>query len=76
MVAAGVATWTLLAPIRNPWRQAMLAIIAGAGSFVLALVTIPLDRTLGRPGLIGLVAVCSAVCIALGRGLSGRRGAR
>ena len=70
MVAAGLATWTLLAPIRNPWRQAMLAIIAGAGSFVLALVTIPLDRAFGRPGLIGLVAVCAALCMVIGRGLS------
>jgi hypothetical protein len=75
IVSAGLATWTLLAPIRNPWRQAMLAIIAGLGSFVLSLVTIPLDRAYGRPGLLGLAALAVALCILIGRRLPLARGA-
>ena len=79
IVAAGTATWMLLAPIRNPWRQAMLAVIAGLGSFVLSLVTIPIDRAWGRPGLLGLAILAAAGCLAMGRrlsaaGASGSRG--
>ena len=71
IAAAGIATWMVLAPIANPWRQAMLALIAGLGSFVLSLIAIPIDRGLGRPGLLGL-----ALASALGSFLLGRRLAR
>lgn len=70
MVAAGIATWTLLAPIGNPWRRSMLGIIAGAGSFVLALLTWPVERALGRFGLVGLAALGGVVCLLLARSLS------
>lgn len=62
IVLAGLVTWRRLAPIGNPWRQAMLAIIAGLGSFVVSLVTIPVDRGLGRPGLLGLAVLAAAGC--------------
>lgn len=55
--AAGAVTYRVLSALRNPWRQAMLAIIAGLGSFVLSLATIPIDRALGRAGLLGLAAL-------------------
>jgi hypothetical protein len=67
ILAAGVAAWRLLAPIRNPWRQAMLAIIAALGSFVLSLVTLPLDRAFGRPGLIALAVLAFAGCALIAR---------
>jgi hypothetical protein len=73
IVAAGLASWRLLAPIHNPWRQAMLALIAGMGSFAVSLVTLPIDRALGRPGLLGLAAVAALVCGLIGRRLSSRR---
>lgn len=73
IVAAGFASWRLLSPIRNPWRQAMLALIAGLGSFALSLVTLPIDRALGRPGLLGLVAVAALACGLIGRRLSTAR---
>lgn len=73
IVAAGLATGSLLAPIRNPWRQAMLGIIAGLGSFAVSLVTLPIDRAWGRPGLLGLVLVSGLVCLLIGRGLSRRQ---
>jgi len=73
IVAAGLASWRLLAPIHNPWRQAMLALIAGMGSFAVSLVTLPIDRALGRPGLLGLAAVAALVCGLIGRRLSSKR---
>ena len=35
ILAAGGATWLGTNPVRNPWRQAMFAMIGGLGSFVL-----------------------------------------
>ena len=75
IVAAGYAAWTMLAPIGNPWRQAMLAIIAGLGSFVLSLVTIPLYIAFGRAGLVGLALVSGALCVLIARRLSAARAA-
>lgn len=69
---AGLASWHLLRPIGNPWRQAMLAMITGLGSFVISLVTIPVDRALGRPGLLGLTALALAGCLGIGRRLAKR----
>lgn len=62
ILLAGLVTWRRLAPIRNPWRQTMLAMIAGLGSFVVSLITIPIDRGLGRPGLLALAVLAAAGC--------------
>ena len=70
IAAAGAATWIRLRPIGNPWRQAMLALIAGLGSFVVSLLTIPLDRRFGRPGLLGLALAAGLLCLLIGRRLS------
>jgi hypothetical protein len=70
MVAAGISAWTLLGPLGNPWRKAMLGIIAGTGSFVVALVTWPVERALGRSGLLALAAACASICALLGWRLS------
>jgi hypothetical protein len=70
IVAAGTATWSLLSPIDNPWRKAMLGVIAGAGSFVVSLVTWPVDRSFGRPGLLALTGLAALGCLLLGRRLS------
>jgi hypothetical protein len=69
IVAAGTATWSLLSPIDNPWRKAMLSVIAGAGSFVVALVTWPVDRSFGRPGLLALAGLAALGCLLIGRRL-------
>jgi hypothetical protein len=68
-VAAGVATWSVVSPLRHPWRQGMLSIIAGFGSFALALVTQPVDRVLGRPGLVGLALVAGIAAYRIARRL-------
>lgn len=73
IVVAGAATGKMLGPIRNPWRQAMFGMIAGLGSFVLSLVTIPIDRTLGRSGLLGLALVSGFVCLSIGRRVADRQ---
>lgn len=70
LVAAGISTWTLLGPLGNPWRKAMLAIIAGAASFVVALITWPVERAFGRAGLLVLAAVATASCTLIGWRLS------
>lgn len=70
MAAAGTATWTLLSPVDNPWRKAMLGVIAGAGSFVVSLVTWPVDRSFGRPGLLALAGLAALGCLLIGRRLS------
>ena len=60
--AAGLTCWFLLAPVRNAYRQGMLAMIAFFGSFVLASVGMPLDQILGRNGL--FVGAAAALLIA------------
>lgn len=76
MALAGLATWMLLAPIRNPWRQAMLALVAGLGSFVLSVVLIwPLHSSFGRGGILALVAVAAMVCLLIGKRISTIRAA-
>ena len=69
VVGAGVATWTILAPIKNPWRQAMLSIITGLGSFALSIVTLPIDHAFGRSGLLALAALSGVGCLLIGRRL-------
>ncbi len=54
-VIAALATWRVLAPLRNPWRQGMLSIVVAFGSFVVSLLAIPLDRAFGRAGLAVLI---------------------
>ena len=70
LVAAGIAAWVLLEPLGNPWRRAMLGIITGSAAFVVALVTWPVERAFGRPGLLVLAAACAVVCGLLGWRLS------
>jgi len=69
-LAASLATWSIVARINNPWRQGMLAIIAGMGSFALALVTQPVDRLLGRGGLLGLAIIAGLTSAYLARRIS------
>ena len=67
IILAGVACWRLLSPIGNPWRQTMLSLIAGLGSFALSLVTLPIDRRFGRSGLLVLAGCCGLIVLLLVR---------
>ena len=77
MVLAGYAAWSVLAPIRNAWRQAMLAIVAGLGSFVFAALLIwPAHSYFGRAGLIGLAAGAGLAAGLIHRRIASRRAPR
>ena len=76
IAVAGFATWFYLAPIRNPWRQAMLGSIAGLGSFVLSVLLIwPVHSIFGRLGLLALAALAALACLRIARRSSGIRAA-
>ena len=74
IAVAGLAAWYFLAPLGNPWRRALLAIVAGLGSFVLSVLLIwPVFSSAGRPGLLGLIAVAGILSLMLGRRLAAPR---
>ena len=76
LVIAGAATWRALSPIGNPWRQAMLSIIAALGSFALSLVTLPIDRSYGRTGLLVLAGVSGLIAMIISQRAPGPDRAR
>jgi len=74
IVLAGLAAWYFLAPLGNPWRRSMLAIVAGLGSFVLSVLLIwPVFSYTGRQGLLGLIAIAGILSLIMGRRLAGPR---
>lgn len=68
LLAAALATWRLLAPIRSPYRQGMLAAVSAFGTMLVSLVTLPADRLFGRPGLAAVAALAFGLCLWIGRG--------
>lgn len=76
IVLAGFTAWYFLAPIGNPWRRSMLAIVTGLGSFVLSVLMIwPVFGYFGPRGLLGLVAVAGVLSLIMGRRLLSPRAA-
>jgi len=67
ILVAGLVCWRMLSPIANPWRQGMLSVIAGLGSFTISLVTRPIDQSFGRPGLLMLAGICGLIALLLVR---------
>lgn len=70
--AGGVAAWTLMAPIPSTYRRGGLAMVAGFGTLLLALVTAPVDKLLGPAGLLGLVALAALAFMVIVRRRRGR----
>jgi hypothetical protein len=68
-LAAALATWTVLVRLNNPFRQGMLAMVAAFGSLVLALVAMPVDRLVGRPGLLALALIAGLTSLLIHRRL-------
>lgn len=66
---AAAATWRALVKLRNPFRQGMLAMVTAFGSLALALVAMPVDRMVGRPGLLGLALIAGVACLLIYRRL-------
>jgi hypothetical protein len=72
LLTAGIATGSVLTPIRNLWRQAMFGVVAAFASFALSLITIPVYQAFGRTGLLALAAGFGLVCFGIGRKLARR----
>jgi hypothetical protein len=72
LLAAGIATGSVLTPIRNLWRQAMFGVVAAFASFALSLITIPVYQAFGRTGLLVLAAAFGLGCFGIGRSLARR----
>lgn len=68
-LAAALATWSVLTRLHNPFRQGMLAMVVAFGSLVLALVAMPVDRLVGRPGLLGLALIAGLASLLIHRRL-------
>jgi hypothetical protein len=66
-LAAAAATWSVLTPLHNPFRQGMLAMVTAFGSLVMALVAMPVDRLIGRPGLLGLALLAGLASLLIRR---------
>ena len=68
-LVAAMATWSVLARLNNPFRQGMLAMVTAFGSLVLALVAMPVDRLVGRPGLLALALIAGLTSLLIRRRL-------
>jgi hypothetical protein len=66
LLAGGAVAWSLMAPIGSLYRRGALSMVSGFGTLVVSLLTIPLDRSLGRAGLLLLALACAAGCLWLG----------
>lgn len=72
-LAVAVA-WSLMRPLRSPYRRGGLAIVAGFATFIAMLPTMAIDQALGRRGLLGFAVGCALGCALLARRVaSGRR---
>lgn len=69
-LAAAIATWRLMAPVQNTYRQGMFAMVAVFATFVFSGTAMLADWAFGRPGLLGLAAVSLLFCSWLGRRLT------
>jgi hypothetical protein len=71
---AGVVAWRLLSPLGSAYRRGGLALVSAFATVVVMLVCIPVNQTLGRPGLatlIGLSLVVSALLARRARAAAG-----
>jgi hypothetical protein len=66
LLAIGLA-WSLMRPLRNPYRRGGLAIVAGFATVVVMLLTVVVDQLAGRWGLLAFAAACAVACLLLAR---------
>jgi hypothetical protein len=59
IVVAGLATWTLLAPVHSAYRRGALSMVCSFATVLLMLVCIPVHQALGRVGLLCLSGISS-----------------
>ena len=70
---AAVVAWQLLAPLTSAYRRGGLALVSAFATVIVMLVCIPVNQTLGRPGLAGLIALSLVVSGLLARRTRARR---
>lgn len=69
-LVAAIATWRVMAPTRNPYRQGMFAMVSCFASFIASLLAMAADRVAGRVGM-GLLALAAFGAASwIGRNLS------
>lgn len=66
LLSIGLA-WSLMRPLRNPYRRGGLAIVAGFATVVIMLLTVVADQVAGRWGLLGFAGLCAIGCALLAR---------
>ena len=64
---AGVVAWRLLAPLPSAYRRGGLSLVSAFATVIAMLVCIPVNQTLGRPGLACLIALSLAISALLAR---------
>jgi hypothetical protein len=64
---AGVVAWRLLSPLGSAYRRGGLALVSAFATVVVMLVCIPVNQTLGRPGLAALIGLSLVVSALLAR---------
>jgi hypothetical protein len=67
LTVAGFLAWRLLAPLESVYRRGGLALVSAFGTVLVMLVCIPINQTLGRAGLLGLIAISLAISVLLAR---------
>jgi hypothetical protein len=67
IVVAAAVTWWLLAPLGSPFRRGVLAMVAGFGTFVGAMLATPVHVYAGLPGLVAMAVLGLAGAFALVR---------
>ena len=60
LIAAAAVAWTVGRQVGNPFRRAMVAMVAVAGAAFVGALTVVADAAAGRAGLLGLTAACLA----------------
>ena len=67
IAVAGLVAWRLLAPIASAYRRGGLALVSAFATVLVMLLCIPVNQTLGRPGLAGLIALSLVASALLAR---------
>jgi hypothetical protein len=67
LVAAGLLTWRLLAPILSLYRRGGLSVVSGLATVLAMLLCIPVHQLAGRAGLASLAVMAALASLLLAR---------
>ncbi len=66
-IIGGCVAWVLMRPLTSTYRRGALAMVAGFAGLLLAMLTGPVDISVGRWGLLGLAAISGGLAYWLAR---------